>query len=635
MHVSPAAAFSGHNSMGAGSSLRKKKDTTSKVTAFDLSEVEAEDDPDDIDWSIGFNKKAARHFGWGGNPSGEVRDESDEFRVLRVSSLSENVTLYVAGGKHKKPTQYSSARACPRAEDQPAAAEKCPFCPGNEHNTPPSILSYDSTGEEQSLSRPPGHLRWEVRCFPNIFPMLICPLPFYGERHREALQTIPHSIVAEGLHANHKVKVDANVGGLMQVDALGVSEVIVESPVHNALLALQEPAKIRLLLKALVARGKAVAQQPWAKQLLMFKQYGPLSGGSLVHPHTQLVSLPVLPPQIKSRIEYSLSFKAAHGCCCVCLSCIDPFVKRNKSPNDPSGLGRTDSAPARVGFATNGAGTPHSTDPALKRTFFGLNSGSRKGELPPIQAEPLGMVGRDVEHNEGERPSRLVHVTDHFVVMVPYASSSQYSMVVAPIRHSAHFLEATQEELDDLADILALLSQAVYYGLDDPSYNIFIRTGPSVDHLKINNRAISSEELNSSFHWILEFRPRFPADLGGFEIASGIRVVTGLPEDHAAELRQWVQERLAAKVVPVRPAQHVFIPPVPIPDGNGSRPQSRTASRQSTRRESKGSRWLSNSGGRPRMSFNLGHLNATRPDDTGKDFLDEPPEMWQRNVSVP
>jgi len=147
--------------------------------------------------------------------------------------------------------------------------------------------------------------------------------------------------------------------------------------------------------------------------------------------------------------------------------------------------------------------------------------------------------------------SRLVHLTDYFVVSVPYSSSSQYSMMVVPRRHYADFLEITPEELADLSSVLALLAQAIYTGLDDPSYNIFIRSAPSTTPLRIQGRDVFKEEIDLAFHWILEFRPRFPADLGGFEIASGVRVVTGLPEDHAAELRGWVRARIDAGMPPV------------------------------------------------------------------------------------
>mmetsp|Transcript_7976 Transcript_7976/g.22431 ORF Transcript_7976/g.22431 Transcript_7976/m.22431 type:complete len:567 (-) Transcript_7976:157-1857(-) len=475
---------------------------------------------------VGFNKEVFHRFaiprrGSPGSPPDELtlntlttyeRTALDEIRVLRVSSLSGQVTLYVAGGAVKKPVQYSMERSCPRAAEQPLVSNHCPFCPGNERNTPPDVLCFDCEGKE--ICRANGD-DWLVRVFPNIFPMLICPLELYGEAHREALDEIPHSGVARGQHANVKVSHEPNNPTCLQVNAMGASEVFVESPLHNALLALQEPKLIAVLFKAVAQRGRVLSQYPWVKQLLYFKQWGPLSGGSLVHPHTQVVSLPVLPPPLQSRLEYGLHIYSTRGKCATCLTCVDPFVQRQNA---------------------------HQGDPAFAPAMS-INS-SRGGELPKAETD---------DSPDSDPSSRLVHATKHFVVIVPYAASSQYCMTVAPIRHCADFLDITPEEITDLSEVLALITQAIYYGLDDPSYNLFIRSAPSMDSLRIRGRDVSREDIRRSFHWSLEVRPRFPADLGGFEIASGIRVVTGLPEDHAAELRTWVRERLQANVVPVPP----------------------------------------------------------------------------------
>jgi len=288
---------------------------------------------------------------------------------------------------------------------------------------------------------------------------------------------------------------------------------VVESPRHNALLALQEPESIMLMLRAFIERGKALSAHTWAKQLLYFKQYGPLSGGSLVHPHTQIVSLPVLPPPLLSRLEYSLYALGEHGHCATCQALVDPFVKKFDT------LSRSNS---RISLAQK------------------IKGQTLLADIPTAD-----------EADEVDEGSRLVHITQYFVVSVPYASSSQYCMAVAPRRHSADFLDSTSEELADLAEILALLSQAIYVGLDDPSYNIFIRTRPATDTCRVRGREVSSKEINSAFHWTLEFRPRFPADFGGFEIASGVRVVTGLPEDHAEQLRGFVRDRLNEGAEPI------------------------------------------------------------------------------------
>jgi len=413
------------------------------------------------------------HIGQGERFS--VINDIDEFRVLRKSDLSGHVTLYVAGGKNKKPVQYATDQKNKRAGEEPKYSAHCPFCPGNEHKTPQSVLVYDGKTVRTPLSEQEALTSWVLRVFPNIFPMMICPVSFYGDGYRRSLENIPHSVVSEGLHANLKV---SSAG--KQVDALGVSEIVVESPVHNALFALQRPDRIELLLRALVSRGQALSEQSWAKQILYFKQYGGLSGGSLVHPHTQILSLPIVPPPLLGRLEYSLyAYEKKGKRCATCVNCVEPFAD-----------------------------------------------------------------------NQSDR-SRLVHSTEYFVASVPYSSGSQYCMQIAPKRHCANFCDSTAAELADLSKLMALLSQALYVGFDDPSYNMFIRSAPVQFPVRLRGRDITAAETAKCFHWIMEIRPRFPADVGGFEIASGIRAVSGLPEDHADVLRGFVQDRIKAGAVPI------------------------------------------------------------------------------------
>eukprot|EP00930_Biecheleria_cincta_P007005 TRINITY_DN108141_c0_g1_i1.p1 TRINITY_DN108141_c0_g1~~TRINITY_DN108141_c0_g1_i1.p1 ORF type:complete len:477 (-),score=72.41 TRINITY_DN108141_c0_g1_i1:303-1733(-) len=414
--------------------------------------------------------------------------EADEFRVLRKSDLSGHVTLFVAGGKHKKPVQYASQNQDLRADEQPHHSEKCPFCVGNEAKTPKSVLEFGKEEIKSPLTEEEEHSSWLVRVFPNIFPTLICPVEFYGRDFQDGLDDLAHSVVAEGRHANHKVSSTGK-----QVDAIGVSEVVVESPVHNALLALQKPDRIALVLRALVSRGKEVTRQSWAKQIMYFKQYGPLSGGSLIHPHTQILSLPIIPPPLLARLEYSLHAYETNGQrCAVCQCCVDDFLNEN-----------------------------------------------------------------DDELSAPSAGSRHVHTTQHFVVSVPYAASSQYVMQIAPKRHMSDFLDSTPQELADLAEILSLLSQVLYASLHDPSYNMFIRSAPSHFPVFARGREITEEQTKKCFHWIVEVRPRFPADVGGLELASGVRVVSGLPENHAAELREFVADRFRENLRPLTRASYV------------------------------------------------------------------------------
>lgn len=393
-------------------------------------------------------------------------DPSNEFRVLRQSLTTGRWTLYTAGGKATKPSQYSSQRSFPRITEQPTHEPRCPFCVGNEHKTPNPLLFFDADGmmhENCDL-----HEGWLVRVIPNIFPLFVTPPGLYDEHFTDKLKTIPHSAVAEGQHQNSVLgalqESNQEYGEVLfrQVNAIGYSEVIVENPVHNGLLAIVSHEQVALGLRAAQARGRILVEQPQVRQLLYFKQYGALSGGSLIHPHMQVISLPLLTPETQNRIERALTFHEEFDECAVCQAHL---------------------------------------------------------------VEPL---------SSGAHSSRLVHETKSFVVSVPFASN-QYRVSIVPKKHSHTWLSLDQQEVEEMAYILQLTMEGIFKILDDPEYNVYIFSVDKTEEVCDNKDAV---------HWLLEIHPRFPAELGGLELASGIRVISGLPEDWAQNLRKQVKEVL-------------------------------------------------------------------------------------------
>jgi len=400
-------------------------------------------------------------------------DSAEEFRVLRQSVFNGRWTLYSAGGKATKPHQYAHSRNAPYARDLPDHDEFCPFCRGNEGRTPFSLLSFDGRGELCEGPQLPED--WRVRVIPNIFPLLVTPSGFYSEEHFRHLMEIPHSAAARGLHDNKdlyptlqrsKSRDDPEGGLNRQINAIGYSEVIIENSAHNGLLAIVDKTQVALSLRALQLRGKVLVQQPRVRQLLYFKQYGSLSGGSLAHPHMQVVTLPLVTPEMQNRLTQALDFHQRWDQCVVCRCLIQEPLKQG-----------------------SGCST------------------------------------------------RLVHVSKHFVTVVPYACNP-YRTTIVPRRHGCTWLETTREEVEDLAAVLQLVMESIYNVLDDPDYNIFFH---SVD---------KEEELcdygREAVHWTLEIQCRFPGSNGGVELASGIRIAGCLPEDWAKMLSTEVQ-RLTAQ----------------------------------------------------------------------------------------
>ncbi len=116
----------------------------------------------------------------------------------------------------------------------------CPFCPGNEHLTPPEI------------ERVPDGKGWRVRVVPNKYPIL------------------------------------------------PIHEVVVDAPEHDSDLDTMDEGHLNLLMDVWARRIKAHSNKNYA---LLFRNYGRGSGASIVHPHTQLVAMDVVPEVVLREVS--------------------------------------------------------------------------------------------------------------------------------------------------------------------------------------------------------------------------------------------------------------------------------------------------------------------------------------------
>jgi UDPglucose--hexose-1-phosphate uridylyltransferase len=89
--------------------------------------------------------------------------------------------------------------------------------------------------------------------------------------------------------------------------------VIVESPLHWRPIARMETAEVELLLWAYRERHRALAREPWAKYVVVFKNHGPAAGTSLQHPHSQLVALPTVPDRVRRRLAIARRHRERTG----------------------------------------------------------------------------------------------------------------------------------------------------------------------------------------------------------------------------------------------------------------------------------------------------------------------------------
>jgi UDPglucose--hexose-1-phosphate uridylyltransferase len=196
---------------------------------------------------------------------------------LRLNMVTGDWVI-IATERARRPEEFVRSR---EKTALPAHATTCPFCPGNEANTP-----------DEQFRVPGSDDAWRVRSVPNRFAAL----------------------TPEG-------EVDRQVAGFRTcLRGIGRHEVIIETPEHNRTLAQLPAAHIEQVLRAYQHRLCAFYEDHRIEHVIVFKNHGEAAGTSLVHPHSQIVGLPVMPSQLRNRLGEALHYYGDYGECLYCCS---------------------------------------------------------------------------------------------------------------------------------------------------------------------------------------------------------------------------------------------------------------------------------------------------------------------------
>ncbi len=174
----------------------------------------------------------------------------------------------IAPGRSARPRPAHYAKATP-TENDPA----CPFCPGNESETPPEVAA---VREEGGAENAPG---WSARCVTNKYPAIGS-----GELTR----------AGEGVFSSLK-------GG-------GRHEVLIDSARHTKGLADWGDAHAGDVLRLLQGRARALMETPCVRYVYAFKNHGAQAGASILHSHFQILGLPVRVGDAGKKLENEAAF---------------------------------------------------------------------------------------------------------------------------------------------------------------------------------------------------------------------------------------------------------------------------------------------------------------------------------------
>ena len=200
-----------------------------------------------------------------------------------MSELRQDLTtrewVIIAPERSKRPNRQLRKTAI---EELPTWDASCPFCVGNESQTPAEVFR---------IPDPDNHSNWAVRVIPNQFPALTptAVTNQAGERHF-----------------------------FRRMAGFGAHEVIIESPSHNMPIALMPPQQVERILIAYRQRYNALKQDRKLRCITIFKNHGRASGTSLTHPHSQIVATPVITPYYHRRFDVAHDYYVNVNRCLYC-----------------------------------------------------------------------------------------------------------------------------------------------------------------------------------------------------------------------------------------------------------------------------------------------------------------------------
>jgi UDPglucose--hexose-1-phosphate uridylyltransferase len=166
----------------------------------------------------------------------------------------------------------------------------CPFENPQKSGNPPPILWYPRPGT--SLKKRKDLSFWFVQVLPNKYPLLNPPVG-------KACPSV------------------RSFGPQKTLRGVGFHEIIITRD-HFRTIDKMSLEEVELLLKAYQMRFQALAVEPCVNYILIYHNQGELAGASLSHPHSQLVALPTIDPDISRSLAGSKKYYEQREKCIHC-----------------------------------------------------------------------------------------------------------------------------------------------------------------------------------------------------------------------------------------------------------------------------------------------------------------------------
>lgn len=183
--------------------------------------------------------------------------------------------VLIAPARSKRPEDFKTYSVM---AGLPELDVKCVFCPGNE-NLNPDLCD--------DLCRIPNDKNWQLRVIPNKYKS-VDTNPVVSQRD---------FYISRGGYGDHEVIVTRK---------------------HNEPVAMQSAQLIELTLKNFKDRIVELSKDEKITYVQIFHNHGRDAGASLVHPHYQILTTPMVPPHIHAEISGAYHYHQNQKACIYC-----------------------------------------------------------------------------------------------------------------------------------------------------------------------------------------------------------------------------------------------------------------------------------------------------------------------------
>jgi UDPglucose--hexose-1-phosphate uridylyltransferase len=342
-------------------------------------------------------------------------EENKENKNVKTSELRQDLItsdwVVVSTIRGRRPDEFSKKEENISVDEDTAYCIFCdPEASGQEKDT---LIYEDSVGN------------WSLRVFPNKFPAFVRP---------------------KGGSIKHKEE-----GPYFWMESVGYHEVIVTRD-HKKHVGQMEPIAVAEILDAYQERYIDLMNKKSVNYIDIFHNHGSSAGAHIIHPHSQLMAVPVVSPYVSSELNGA-----------------EEYFRQNKQ-----------------------------------------------------------CVYCTIIEWETEKHQRIVFENEDFMVFCPFSSRANFEMWVVPKKHKPYFERINDKEKMSGGEALHEAVRRLSVGFNNPDFNFYIHTSPC------------DGKDYPHYHWHIEILPKLNV-WAGFEISTGIEIITMNPEMAAEYLRKQLQ----------------------------------------------------------------------------------------------